>query len=217
MSYSRYFCLLAVLTLTTAPAQAETVSIVSELLGGTIRVGFAPTDEPTISEADLGSEATVSGTVTKTDVSIEDINSGNLITADDIKEVPVGVMADDTVTFTFDTSENTSGYDITKIYSVAGWNPGAGGRASQYYDVTIEYVDGTTAELASVSEPNAPNGDEHGAEFYTAVTITDTGGVLAGGVKSITFTFTGDAPPGGVNVFSEIDIEGSPAGAAEPG
>jgi len=130
------------------------------------------------------------------------------------------------ITVDFDISTNTDGYDITQIDSFFGWSTGAGGRANQGYEVVLTFVDTTTATLVGPThwEPNSP------ANYFTKVSFAESGGgvlfsdtvdlnsggagagssVLATKVKSITFNFSENAPPGGVVVGREIDIFGSP-------
>lgn len=119
-------------------------------------------------------------------------------------EVTMG--SGNTFTVALDISVNTYGYDITGIDSVFGWNPGAGGRSNQGYGITVTYVDNTTATLADAAhwEPNAPS------SYWTKVSFTEaSGGVMATGVKAITFEITEDANAGGVVIAREFDVIGS--------
>lgn len=115
----------------------------------------------------------------------------------------------DTFTVMLDTSVNTNGYDITGIDSVFGWNTKSGGRANQGYAILVTYVDDTMATLASPGywEPNDP------VSYWTKVSFTElSGGVMASGVKAITFHITEEASPGGFVVGREVDIFGVPTG-----
>ncbi|MDF7808666.1 family 43 glycosylhydrolase [Pontiellaceae bacterium B12219] len=114
-----------------------------------------------------------------------------------------------TLTVTLDTSVNADGYDLTGIDSYFGWSTGNGGRSNQGYEIIVTYVDGSSAKLV---EPNhwAPNSP---ALYWTTVSFREvSGGVMASGVKSVTFNFTEDANAGGVVIGREIDIFGVPTG-----
>jgi hypothetical protein len=119
------------------------------------------------------------------------------------------VTMDSSNTFTVElnTSLNTNGYDITGIDSIFGWNPASGGRANQGYVIVLTFVDDSTATLVGPEhwESNSP------ASFWTKVSFTEaSGGVMASGVKAVTFDITEDANASGVVVGREIDIFGSP-------
>ena len=132
-----------------------------------------------------------------------------------------------TVTVNFDTSLHAAGYDLTGIETVFGWNTGANGRSNQGYEVTLTYVDNSTATLAGPThwEPNSP------AEFWTKVSFADDeGGVLqsgqinhngsissgtgaiASGVKAVTFNITNNANAGSWIIAREFDVFGYPTG-----
>ncbi|CAA6691324.1 MULTISPECIES: LamG-like jellyroll fold domain-containing protein [unclassified Lentimonas] len=129
-----------------------------------------------------------------------------------------------TFTVTLDTSVNTNGYAITGIDSVFGWDTAASGRSNQGYSIVLTFVDDTTATLVDAThwEPNTPTAEywtqvsfrnaDQGALNSDTVTVNSetTGGtgVIASGVKAVTFEITQDANAGGVVVASEIDILG---------
>ena len=131
-----------------------------------------------------------------------------------------------TFTVTFDTSENSNGFNITQIDSIFGWNIPSNGRSNQGFEILLAFVDGTTNTLAGPAhwEPNSP------AEFWTKVSfVMDGGGILdsatvvtngvafagsgvrATGVRAVTFNITEDANAGGVVVGREVDIFGVPS------
>ncbi|MDF7808370.1 PKD domain-containing protein [Pontiellaceae bacterium B12219] len=112
-----------------------------------------------------------------------------------------------TVTIEFDLSENTLGYDITEISSIAGWATLGGGRANQGYGIRVTYADDSEAILTD-SEHWAPNSP---AEYWTKVTLVETNGLpMARGVKSVTFFDFNDANASGVVIGREFDILGTP-------
>ncbi|MDF7798632.1 Ig-like domain-containing protein [Pontiellaceae bacterium B1224] len=120
----------------------------------------------------------------------------------------VQLSSENTVTVTFDTSVNTNGYDLTGITSYFGWNTSAGGRANQGYEIILTYTDGAVATLVGPNhwDPNSPT-----SFYWTKVAFTDESyGVMASGVKAVTFNITEDANAGGYVVAREIDIFGTP-------
>jgi len=178
--------------------------------------GFAVGAPPTVSNTDLGQSAAIS-------LSAGGLSNGAVLTSlnDGLTGTPTAtdgtnaaLDAPDTVVFTFDTTVNTLGYDITEIFTTAGWNTGGGGRANQGYQVDLTYVDGTTATLIAGAhhQPNVPT------QFWTTVQFTDSsnsvltsvdGSVAATGVASISFDITNNAVPGGIVIFREFDIFGT--------
>ncbi|MGJ8634505.1 MAG: LamG-like jellyroll fold domain-containing protein [Luteolibacter sp.] len=139
--------------------------------------------------------------------------------------VDVTMDSSNTFTVTLDTSVNTSGYDITGIDSVFGWDTASGGRSNQGYSIVLTFVDDSTATLVEGThwEPNAPTtkywtkvlfrtGDQGVLNSDTVTqnleTIEGTG-VVATGVKAVTFEITQDANAVGAVVAREIDIFGA--------
>jgi hypothetical protein len=120
----------------------------------------------------------------------------------------VRMSSDNSITVTFDTSVNTWGYDITGIDTIFGWNTGNGGRSNQGYELILTFVDGTVVSLAGPEhwEPNSP------ALYWTKVsfTATATNGVMASGVKAVTFDISNNANANGVVIGREFDIFGVP-------
>ncbi|MDF7823574.1 PKD domain-containing protein [Pontiellaceae bacterium B12227] len=115
---------------------------------------------------------------------------------------------DASVTIAFDTSAYTLGYDISRIDTVFGGNAGAGGRANQGYSVTVTYMDDSTEKILGKKtwEPNSP------ASFWTKVSFSNSvGGVIASGVKAVTFAefdAAGAAGFGDYTIACEFDIFG---------
>jgi len=123
-------------------------------------------------------------------------------------------VASYSITYTLDTSVHTLGYDLTSIDSYTGWTQW---RVNQIYDVTYTTVGSATPlPLASVAYQPIVDGYPSLTNVSHRVHITDVGGVLARGVKTITFTFKGDTtqPSSGLShvgaVYREIDIGGRP-------
>ncbi|MDF7800838.1 PKD domain-containing protein [Pontiellaceae bacterium B1224] len=130
----------------------------------------------------------------------------------------VVLEAEDSFTITFDTSVNTQGYDITNINTYAAWNPGAGGRSSQGYDVTLTFMDDSTLLISSGTyEANNP------ASSWTAVYMTPMADndVIASGVKAITFSnfdeYANGSTQTDVIAYREFDVLGTPTGSGEIG
>ena len=121
--------------------------------------------------------------------------------------VPFGSAGSDSFTINFDVSVNTQGYNITNINTYAAWNIAAGGRANQGYTATVTFMDDSTSVIASGTHyANTPT-----TYTWTQVSITeDTTGIIAGGVKSITFDNFDAANPGGDSQWREFDVLGEP-------
>lgn len=108
------------------------------------------------------------------------------------------------ITYTLDTTANSAGYDITSIATISGWSAS---RIAQNYDVTYTTVTGDTVTLATNVNHNP------GAEGSLKIALTDSGGLLATGVKSITFNIFN---PGFGTVWRELEVEGSATPVPEP-
>ena len=122
-------------------------------------------------------------------------------------EGEVRLTSAETITVTFDTSENTYGYNLTGIKTCFGWESGGGGRSNQGYEIILTFVDGSSLTMAGPEhwEPNSP------ASYWTTVSFSEgTGGVMATGVKAVTFNITEDANANGVVIAREFDIFGVP-------
>lgn len=115
------------------------------------------------------------------------------------------VITTDAYTINFDTSVNTSGYTITGINSYAAWSTTGGGRANQGYTVTVTFMDDTTSEIVSGTH-YANDATTGGTKTWTQVLMTDATGVIATGVKAITFDNFDDAGAGGSVQYREFDV-----------
>jgi hypothetical protein len=178
---------------------------------------FGTTFAPVISSNDLAQTQYESSAATGGNESAQhaELFNGTLGNEDSVStdSGEVQLSSDNTVTVTFDTSVHTNGYDLTGINTYFGWNTAAGGRANQGYEIILTYTDGATKTLAGPDHwaPNSPT-----AFYWTTVSFTESfGGVMASGVKAVTFNITEDANPGGYVVAREIDIFGTPSFAAK--
>jgi ferric-dicitrate binding protein FerR (iron transport regulator) len=181
-------------------------------LGGDIAVGkFGEASPPTVSTTDLGASAVVSSVDVAGKIGATFLNNGQL---GDANVDACNVTSGSEVTFTFDTTTNTAGYDITEIATYAGWSTQAGGRSNQGYQIDLHYVDGSSATLVGPVSfvRNNP------AAFWTIVVnanragspLENDRGVVASGVKAITWKNFNAANAGGVVVYREFDVFGSP-------
>lgn len=187
-----------------------------------------------LTPATLGSVATVtsSGDAIESSWSqnLAILNDGSLGAATDpgASNDSIGIKSSNTsITYTFDTTTNSRGYDITGIQTYAGWltSNGSGDiRSNQGYQVDLTFVGGATATLVGkTSFPWNTTGFSLPATLWTEVAFTSGGGVLdngsgvvATGVKSITFTNFDSAVPGGPVAYREIHLDGA-ATVPEPG
>jgi len=110
------------------------------------------------------------------------------------------------VTFMLDTTSNTAGYDLTSIATISGWTSS---RIAQSYSVTYTTIanPATSVELATVFY-------DPGAGGSAKVVLTDSSGLLATGVNSITFNIS--QPPQFGTVWREMEVQGSPTAVPEP-
>lgn len=196
----------------------------------TIIVTTAKIDQatpPTVSGSDLGQTAasSISGTVNANPIS--NLFDGSIGTVNDDTGVAgaTEIRAGNSVTIDFDVTTNTLGYDITGIDTYAGWKLAAGGRSDQGYGITLTFMDDSTAALLNSThwEPNATP-----REYWTTVSFVNNGGgalssdfvdtgsgpvagngILASGVKSITFDGFFDSNAGSWSAYREIDIFGA--------
>jgi uncharacterized protein (TIGR03382 family) len=127
------------------------------------------------------------------------------------------------VVMTFDLNGSVTGYDITSIASIAGWNTNAHNHAPQFYQVEVSLVGSATYTSLNITGSAAAGGIVFYDPFAsgqgsTRVTVTeDTSGVLASGVDSIRFTLI-STPDGLTNdtVYKEIDVFGTATVIPEP-
>lgn len=118
------------------------------------------------------------------------------------------------ITINFNTTVNSTGYDITGVNTYAAWSAASGGRSDQEYTLTAIFVDNTIEIITSgthyhntTTEPSE-NGE---VNVWTEVKIEDLSGVIAEGVKALRFDFLTDANAGGTVTYTEFDILGSPS------
>ena len=188
---------------------------------------FASGSPPSVSGTDLGETAALSYSATgPTDTfgtlhvsspgEVEQLFNANVGNTDNDSNDTGETTVRNTNSFTvnFDISTNTLGYDITEIFSVAGWSTIGAGRSNQGYQIDLTFVDNTTETLIDGTwETNSP------AEYWTTATLTNIGGgvltegtVSATGVRAITFlNFDPSNAGGGGNFVSyrEFDIIGT--------
>lgn len=108
------------------------------------------------------------------------------------------------ITFTFNTSVNTGGYDITDIKTYAAWNTSAG--INQHYAITYTTVDDPTVK--NLYEVNYVPGSAITNGRATGVYLkSNTVEPMASHVNSMTFSVY--APDGISAVFREVDIFGA--------
>ena len=189
---------ISVMTLLLAPLSQAAITVTTNKLAGG--------SPPSVSNTDLAQSQFLSSNVSTR------LFNGNVGNEDNSTGQEVQIDGGSSVLITFDTSVNTFGYDITKIFTVAGWSTGLGGRSNQGYGITLTFVDNSTAVLLAKQTWEA-NSDP--ASYYTTVNFTsgDTAlnadGVTASGVKSITFTnFDTSRAPNNLLILREFDIEG---------
>ncbi len=146
-------------------------------------------------------------------------NDGITGTSTDDNRIVLRNGVTDTVTINFNISTNTLGYDITGINTWAGWNDSGGGRANQGYSVTVTFINDTTSLISSgtyYANTAAASGENGIINQWTEVLLTDSTGILASGVKSITLDNFDDAVPGGNVQYREFDVLGVATVVPEP-
>jgi hypothetical protein len=112
-----------------------------------------------------------------------------------------------TVEFVLNTTANTAGYDITQIVINNSWTAGRAGM-----NATVAYST-VAAPTTFVSLGNYQGTNTYGYGT-TKLDLTDSTGILAGGVKAIRVTFGADPYYNYQDVVQEVDIYGVPAGTA---
>lgn len=132
-----------------------------------------------------------------------------------------------TVTLTYTLAGSVTGYDISSVNSIYGWQDVRYRHAAQRYEVWVQTVlNPVFTQIAAVDyHPWAANDPAQGA---TQVTLTDTTGYLATGVTAIRFqlhpymTLGASGYTGEIGVVRELDVFGTASSAAsatvpEPG
>ena len=127
-------------------------------------------------------------------------------TPNDDGEVRMGNRS--SITIDFDVSEHTNGYDIRKIDLFFGEKAPARFRANQNYSIQVTFMDNTSAKI----RPQKVTLDSS-TSYWNIVTFNaGKSGVIASGVKSMTFTLSEKVNANGLAIGREIDILGSPTG-----
>lgn len=109
-----------------------------------------------------------------------------------------------TLTFTFNTSVNTNGYNLTGIRTFASWDDGRDGQAYTVQYATVS-APTTWVSLGQVLNFNAANSNT----ASTMVAITDGSGTLASNVAGLRFVFAGYENSG--TAYREFDVFGTAA------
>jgi hypothetical protein len=116
------------------------------------------------------------------------------------------------VTFNFDLTVNSAGYNLTEITTYTGWDDG---RDGQEYALAYSTVSAPTTFLSLAAV--GPFGDAHVGHptDRVRVTISDLlAGPLVGNVAAVRFTFTGFE--NNSSAWREIDVTGSAVVVPEP-
>ena len=155
---------------------------------------------PTVSANDLAQAFLPSSSAENID-NFKDLINGNIGNT-------TRLDSDSVLTIDLDTISQPQGYDISEINSVFGWNTQADGRSNQGYGIRFDLVDGSSRTVAA--EHWAPNDP---AFYWTTVNFTEaSGGMIATGVKSVTFSIANRARAGTFVVAREFDVIGTPTG-----
>ncbi len=92
------------------------------------------------------------------------------------------------VTITFNLTGSATGYDITSIQSIAGWN--AAHLGSQSFQLLLSINNGAFADYGTYTNTT----QTVGANASTLTSLTDSTGVIASGVTGIQFVFVNPDP-----------------------
>jgi hypothetical protein len=116
-----------------------------------------------------------------------------------------------TATYTFDTTVNTAGYDLTSVDIFSGWNDN--GRDQILVEVLYSTVAAPTTFISLTTIDFNPSNS--GNPVWGRATLTDSGGIAATAVASIQFNFNLGAE-NGYTGYREIDVLGAPSAIPEP-
>jgi len=127
-------------------------------------------------------------------------------------------------TYVFNLTGSATGYDISKIQSVAGWSDSQLG--DQDYDVFVKTVANPTFTQLGGDFSNDPFTAANTANTLanaTMTTITDSSGVIASGVTAIQFNListgfsqtTANGAAGGT-LYRDVAVIGTPTAVPEP-
>lgn len=197
-------------------SQAAIVVVADGELAG--KTPALPTWSPSATDLADASQSTY-GSIALTGIGADAgfLNDGSIGVANDGERTQIEPT--DAFTINFDTSVNTSGYDITGINSYAGWNTAFNGRSNQGYTVTVTYVnDSTEVIITGTHYANTVDavGENGAVNHWTRVLMTDDTGTIATGVKAITFSDFDEASSGGAVQYREFDVIGTVAAVPEP-
>lgn len=111
-----------------------------------------------------------------------------------------------TITFTFDLTTNTAGYDLSTIRTFASWDSGRNG---QSYEVRYSTADAPTSfsTLYTIATYNP-------SDSTTMVQLSTISGNLASNVAALEFVFTGFENSG--TGYREFDVLGAASVVPEP-
>lgn len=125
---------------------------------------------------------------------------------DDGGEVRMGSRS--TVTVDFDLSKNKRGYDIRGVDLYFGEKGSVKFRANQEYSIEVTFMNNTTEKIRAKHV-----GDKLSPLYWSVISFRDKdNGVIASGVKSVTFTLSEKIDAKGLAIGREIDVFGSPSG-----
>lgn len=209
----KFSTLTLVLGLMSAGA-AHGALMVDTTKSGTNATALDPGIPPVVTAGDLAEAAgaTITGTISGGG-GLSFLADGGVGVTD--TAAAANLDSEDSFTITLDTTVNSDGYDISELFSVAGWSTSSGGRANQGYGVTFNLVGGGTTVIAAQTfeANNSPT------NYWTTVSLTDDSGLLATGVESIVFNGFDNANESAnpsIVVYREFDVIGT-ATVPEPG
>ncbi len=121
------------------------------------------------------------------------------------------------VNLTYTLAGSASGYDISSINTIYGWNDAAQRHAAQRYSVYYTTVSNSTFTLLQtvVYDPFADPASGNGPQGSSQVTLTDNSGVLIHGATAIRFHLDSDNGAE-VGVVRELDVFGQVASPPVP-
>ena len=131
--------------------------------------------------------------------------------------------AGEDLTYTLNTNPGTggsaTGYDITSINSIYGWQDSRYRHAAQEWVVSVETLTSPTTFQPLKTVVYAPFASNDNAAGSTQVTLSDTTGRLATGVIAVQFhvnPYTGTGFTNELGVIREYDVIGSATAVPEP-
>lgn len=118
-----------------------------------------------------------------------------------------------TLNLTNGTGGSATGYDITKIQSIAGWQNST--FSAQIFSLSVQTLASgdTWLQIGTGSFDNASSPGN--GNFSTETVLTDTTGTIASGVKALKFNFAQPVASGGT-VLRELDVFGTATVVPEP-